>query len=1185
MGCFAQRCLGRARLPIPEQVCVAHFNRLRQRIGEISDANASASEDQRRAISLTDAGRIIDEVTQVTDPSVLQQALAQGLCEAVDFMTPHNDDLFYVGTDVTPGHVAAGLPYPRDEVSRVSRAVDDDRAVLVVGPSGSGKSAVLWMSAYEHREAMWYRVRTCSTPEDVAMLTRLARGLMPTQATPIGFVVDNVGRPGVEAWDELVAECSLIPGVLLVGASREEDLFLVSSLAEIQVVRLSMDEGLAEGIWRELRGRGKTPLPHWIEAFTHSGGLLLEYMHILSAGTRLQDIVGDQVRVRRAENRDLELRILSIAGTANAWAVEVPLAPLVDHLSESEEAVAAALDRLVSEHLIQRHPDGSIQGLHRLRSEAIFLAVHNQPPPTMSASVSRTSALLPAHQLRSFLVGVLTDFPQLRQDLISDLAAQFAADASVDRVVAAFQAFRTVEFIDQAKEWVATFDETNVPPAMRSIVGTFVLMDAELSTTGQLWDPRVREAVEQIRGQAGESPNFRRTFLACLPEKWLLDLLLVQRDCQLAAELLAAASGLGTDGALPLELPELNGSLLAEALETAPLEDVASVLSAARGVSVDAAVHLADCLGGPDLLLERVRKAEPWCQRIDSGPPSAELLDDRIDESLRAEDLVARVEYRFISDRLTPDPHDAVVRLASLVLACHPQIELVRAVALDARNRPYGTRGLELASKWLRRSALPSTSEIAWNRLRLRMIASMVAADTLTERVVPELQLATHVTQLVRKVATIWLTRRGNSASNLKGIDTERRALVDRVDGLALLPVEDRKLTGPLDQGLDMDNDPLQTVLRSCLLGVIDNLAAGSPNHFRMSALLTQLISRLDEIASSSRWQVIGLDDLPDELRGLRSLLVELHDISSELADDPTWGTRAYAIANQAKKTAVTRAAKAAQQRSVRRLETSLQSIRAAVERPDVRLDIATRGDPDNGLISPQSELLLMVAFQSLERWTEVMEQLVSARQQLSEHRGVWSVPIRGDSLVTALAVKLHASEALAIDPGWEGWEPEIPQKLTDPLSEAFFGVWNNAVELSAVASMPNGLSDVEAETAEKLARECQEALDTVMKTVEANPASLLLQEVGQTATAIAEELNSELDNSATNPGGIAREALDIIDGQPSDLGNALVGTNLLLIEYAVDPGAAENWYGRLAVTGTAPETAQRDEEIYPDRK
>ena len=150
------------------------------------------------------------------------------------------------------------------------------------------------------------------------MLTRLARGLMPTQATPIGFVVDNVGRPGVEAWDELVAECSLIPGVLLVGASREEDLFLVSSLAEIQVVRLSMDEGLAEGIWKELRGRDKTRLPHWIEAFTHSGGLLLEYMHILSAGTRLQDIVADQVRVRRAENRDLELRILSIAGTANA---------------------------------------------------------------------------------------------------------------------------------------------------------------------------------------------------------------------------------------------------------------------------------------------------------------------------------------------------------------------------------------------------------------------------------------------------------------------------------------------------------------------------------------------------------------------------------------------------------------------------------------------------------------------------------------------------------------------------------------------------------------------------------------------------------------------------------------------------------------------------------------------------
>jgi hypothetical protein len=66
--------------------------------------------------------------------------------------------------------------------------------------------------------------------------------------------------------------------------------------------------GLAERLWRELREAEKTNWAGWREPWKMSDGLLLEYVHILTRGQRMHELLADQVAARISDpTRSLEL--------------------------------------------------------------------------------------------------------------------------------------------------------------------------------------------------------------------------------------------------------------------------------------------------------------------------------------------------------------------------------------------------------------------------------------------------------------------------------------------------------------------------------------------------------------------------------------------------------------------------------------------------------------------------------------------------------------------------------------------------------------------------------------------------------------------------------------------------------------------------------------------------------------
>ena len=85
------------------------------------------------------------------DLDAIHEAVSGGYCSPVSFRDPVFDRSFYRGVDVVPGHVVAGLVHDRpSEVEAVRATLESHRHALVAGPSGIGKSAIAWLTAYQN---------------------------------------------------------------------------------------------------------------------------------------------------------------------------------------------------------------------------------------------------------------------------------------------------------------------------------------------------------------------------------------------------------------------------------------------------------------------------------------------------------------------------------------------------------------------------------------------------------------------------------------------------------------------------------------------------------------------------------------------------------------------------------------------------------------------------------------------------------------------------------------------------------------------------------------------------------------------------------------------------------------------------------------------------------------------------
>ena len=459
-------------VPLAAQMC---FAELLNRIGGLADANGTLPPERYAGLAAGDTEGIVSEVLGAVDVDAIERAIRDGVCQPVDFLTPLPDPNFYLGVDVEPGHVAAGLVAERPGGrAAVVRGLEERRAVLVVGPSGAGKSALMWEAAHALRHTVrWFRVRRAEA-SDMPGVRQLTRTFRASKDSPVGFVMDDVGRTGPETWGALLGEAMSVTGVVLLGSIREEDVALITERARIAEVRAEPDDELARRLWDELRDGDRTDWPGWREPWTVSKGLLLEYVHMLTQGRRMEAVLRDQVAARALDSaRALELDVLRCGAWAGAADAELDVSRLAVVLDVPEHEVSRALLRLVEEHLVRSPTAGVVAGLHRLRSERLLRLTHETALPTPATSFARTVESVPAKDLEPLVAEAVSERRLEVSAAVKGLAPRLERERDPLALAAALRGLGTGRVRVAVEEWLATSEVEALP---RTQVGTAAML-------------------------------------------------------------------------------------------------------------------------------------------------------------------------------------------------------------------------------------------------------------------------------------------------------------------------------------------------------------------------------------------------------------------------------------------------------------------------------------------------------------------------------------------------------------------------------------------------------------------------------------------------------------------------------------------------------------------------------------
>lgn len=898
-------------LPIAAQICFAD---LLKRVGDLADANGLVQADDYQGLSVSDTEHAITELLHVLDVEAIEQAIQQGLCEAVDFSTPLDDPNFYLGVDVEPGHVVAGLVSERpDARSAVSQALDMQRAGLVVGPSGSGKSALMWETAYMMRHTVrWFRVRRL-TVQDIPALRQLIRTMRPSEASPIGFVMDDVGRQGPAAWTALLKENASLPGVLLLGSIREEDIFLVAERARATEIRAEPDNALAERLWSELKTSQSTEWPGWREPWKLSNGLLLEYVHILTRGKRLQEVLADQVQARIADaGRDLELDVLRLSAWAGTAGARVDTRKVTNLLGCSDAELSRALQRLVDEHLIREPEAGLFGGLHQLRSQELLRLSHQTPPPTYSTTFERTLSAVPREDVELLVEDAVSKRRIPIASVLDAIAARLNADPQAEVLASALHGLGGGRISAVIDEWFETPEALALPRTQIGTAAMFGVADLDLGNLDVISEVRAAaNRLAELKGEVEDDP--RSQLFDRLSEE---DLRAITADSSLV-ELNAITSAL-MGIALPADLRAVFVSIV-PVLGEHNFDVLIELLGTVGAVDRGAANIWVEALGQAELFA-RLEAERAWVASPTLGT--------------EADGTVVSCDYWHVVVSQQPSPHDDVVKLCETLLSLCPSADFAASRAIYADGSVAGLPEYPTATKRIARENIPVASVPAWNQRWIDQIARRVAAPSYSDYLERGIAILNELVPALDRAFDM----------HLRGRDVPQ-PLVDTLNHLNEMTME---LTppsiSPEEVKGDAPGDPnqavtkFQNVLFCGTVNLVKRFARLPEQAGAYIAWLNDLIDQVDHVATEEPWELV-VDEAPPMLSRLQQLFVSVRMLAEgtherNVPPAKTWHKVGRAARKGNALGKVTALARAATDKAIADQKTEIESALSALGAP-----------------------------------------------------------------------------------------------------------------------------------------------------------------------------------------------------------------------------------------------------------
>ena len=1101
-------------------------------VADAADANATASYETRRRLDRTAAVSTIEQVVAHLDLESLEFAIRQGMCETLEFLASQpGDDRYYEGMATQPFHVASNLVVPRpDLVAEVLFGLDDRSAAVITGPSGVGKSAVLWTIPLALPGALWFRIKRLPA-SDVPHLIRLARAHGVAHDRPVGFLVDAAGTADLTGWAELRSAAAALPGLLLVATARAEDLFVLGDLSTCASIDVRLDEAAAETIFNGLVRRQATGAAHWMEAFEASRGLTLEFTHLLTRGNRLSDVIDEQVRRRIDEERHDELDVLALTSVADRWSARLSTGALAEACGLADFQLRAALSRLAAEHLIVEQ-DGKVGGLHRLRSVALCHATHLPPPPQLTETIKRVVPRVPDSQLHRFVASMLVEMPDIRGIVME---AEIAAALDAERFVGLGQGLRLADFYKRAREWQQIAQRHNIPVSSQPVLILFATAGLEFP---DIFPAELRAAREAMESTVER--GFRDELTTVIGHAEVAELVAAESSLERATRMLEVMNGSPPELSGALRATLVTGSPFEVSLHSASLDDLTTCIAATRNCDPQLAAHIVELLGGEPLVIQRIRAENPWITELDTRSVDGESI--------------GYCRFLHVSDSAQPDAGEEAIALGRLLLRCLPHIESVDVQAIWPGGLPLTIGDHTHGISRLKRQYDHTPAELTWNQLRLSAAQTLLGtADT--TRLSEALPLLERAADLTLRLGNGFVSGRER---DLEALNAQLRRLHEGAH--ALRPPLGSALLGDVamsGNGSALITDNLSALITDLTDNVFQHLS--NPDGYRALEVYikeTVLAKHLPG-ALGEPWLLIGVDSHPPCLESLRSTLLDLYAVVSELAEADVDAARIRRSARSGTPArALQRAAETCRQAERRRNQARRTAVQSTLQETGLAAKVLHIDRDRTGT----AEYLVTVDVASLLDWPAAV---ISLEEALGTNRSVGEtfvfVPMRDGRPVPSLATKLIANM-------WPFPNPEglnmLPAAHPSTLADILDKCQHALQTLSGVSQLPDEQQSHEVIRA--IAESAASGFTTSYELMGELSHDTLVSELLDLLAEIATRVQAELDRSSTEPCFVEQIARGLLQGGGTDEFDTMVGARYLALEWDIDASDAVTLYDSL---------------------
>lgn len=986
-------------------------------VAEASEENASLPFEQRRRISTTEVERRIFERLEAEDPSAIDRAMASGALEPVDFTNPLSEPAFYQGVKVRPGHVAAGLVLARrDDTDTVVRTLKRRRHVLLSGPSGAGKSALMWLSAQLLAgEFRWYQITTRAVTADADAIIRFVRARRPTEASPIGLAFDDVGSANNDLWDVLVRELRGMPSVYFLGSVRQEDAALIANQSDTEFIAVSLDESLAESVWQKLHAEKQTDWEHWREPFEQAEGLMLEYIHVLTQGRRLQAVIDEQVRQRQKEKRLDELAIIRSTAVICAHGGEVQASKLFKLLDLKPDDASRALSRLLDEHLVRESRPGVLGGLHKLRSQALAKASHDEAVFLSADSLWQSLAAVTGETLPVTVQSIIAKaHDEDETGALRELAEILGASANIETWTGILTGLGLATLERRVVSFMDVLVQHGVQRAQWSLASMFGDPDIDIPELSEIeqWQ-NLRDAVLAFR--ALPKDDLRPACLQYLPKGSVVPRC---QNLQQANKLLSCLTPIcGGDPVRLAIAPDFVGD------GEQDIGQVAALLSTAYLIEPDVAAHLVQAFGGEQVLFGWFRSQTPWVTTPAVDPNGSH-------------GRTVRSDWYYVAEDEQPNPHETVCGICETLIAISPDSDAAASDAVNPQGQPIAIGDLRPWSKNMPRSNLPAKARVAWNVAFRQILLARSASDTLTDYTRQMAGLVKRTEKVFRSFTEKWI--KGKSIANADAVAKEVNEITKAVNALAYAAPEKPKSEMTVPAAGAGEDDTLGALLTGVLGNLMRRMSRVHEEGAKGAATFAgSLAAQARDHGQSTIWRTSSEPPLR-ELGALRERLGDVACILHEMAHDDGKSS-IQGIVHAARKGSFGKATRAAARRcqsvADQRFRRRLQDLESALKDKgwNARCWSRPTGEADS-VYWPAREVAVLVDITDFETDAGYIEDSLAAGQdQLGNAWRYRVVPVINGYVVPALAVLPSAHVPLPDQDFAKDWRDHIDRPFLSP--------------------------------------------------------------------------------------------------------------------------------------------------------